>query len=66
MTNTPWDTATFINTHFAPCYPGTCSVTTFFFHYSAGDQMLVDSIRQITNWHRFADAGMNACRRELM
>ena len=41
-TNTNCDTATFINTHFAPCYPTACTVTTFFFHYSAGDQMLVD------------------------
>jgi hypothetical protein len=41
MTNTNCDTTTFVNTHFAPCYPTTCSVTTFFFHYSAGDQMLV-------------------------
>ena len=37
----PCTTTTFINTHFTFCYPITCSVTTFFFHYSAGDQMLV-------------------------
>jgi len=42
MTNANCDTATFINTHFTACYPATCTVTTFFFHYSAGDQMLVD------------------------
>jgi hypothetical protein len=35
-------TTTFINTHFTPaCYPATCSVTTFFFHYAAGDQGLI-------------------------
>jgi hypothetical protein len=33
-------TATFINTHFAPCYPATCTVSTNFDHYSAGDQGL--------------------------
>jgi len=37
----PCTTAGFVNTHFTPCYPGTCPVTTFFFHYSAGDQTLV-------------------------
>ena len=41
MTNANCDTMTFINTHFTACYPATCTVTTFFFHYSAGDQMLV-------------------------
>ena len=40
MTNTDCTTATFINTHFTPCYPFTCTVTTFFDHYSAGDQGL--------------------------
>jgi hypothetical protein len=39
-TNTGCTTATFINTHFAPCYPATCTVTTYFDHYSAGDQGL--------------------------
>src|SRR5205085_6950483 len=39
-TNTGCTTTTFINTHFAPCYPATCMVTTFFDHYSAGDQSL--------------------------
>jgi hypothetical protein len=38
--NTDCTTATFINTHFAPCYPVTCTVTTYFDHYSAGDQGL--------------------------
>ena len=38
MTNANCTTATFINTHFAPCYPGTCQVTTFFDHYVADDQ----------------------------
>lgn len=41
MTNTDCTTTTFINTHFVPCYPFTCTVTTFFDHYSAGDQGLV-------------------------
>jgi hypothetical protein len=35
MTNTDCTTTTFINTHFTPCYPFTCMVTTFFFHYTA-------------------------------
>jgi hypothetical protein len=44
MTNTGCTTTIFIDTHFfPPCYgPGTCTVTTFFFHYSAGDQSLVE------------------------
>jgi hypothetical protein len=41
MTNANCTTTTFINTHFAPCYPTTCTVTTFFDHYSAGDQSLL-------------------------
>jgi len=40
MTNTGCDTATFINTHFVPCYAVTCTVTTYFDHYSAGGQGL--------------------------
>lgn len=40
MTNSGCTTATFINTHFTPCYPATCTVTTFFDHYAAGDQGL--------------------------
>lgn len=36
----PCTTATFINSHFVPCYQVTCTVTTFFDHYSAGDQTL--------------------------
>jgi hypothetical protein len=43
MNDTGCTTATFINTHFSPaCYPATCPVTTFAFHYSAGDQDLVE------------------------
>ena len=42
MTNTDCTTATFVNTHFTSCYPATCPVTTFFFHYSAGDQGLAE------------------------
>jgi hypothetical protein len=37
----PCTTTGFIDSHFTPCL-GTCPVTTFFFHYSAGDQALVD------------------------
>lgn len=40
-TNTDCTTTTFINTHFTPCYPSTCTVTTFFAHYAAGDQGLI-------------------------
>jgi len=39
--STPCTTTSFINSHFTPCYPFTCMVTTFFFHYSAGDQTLI-------------------------
>lgn len=42
MTNTNCDTATFIDTHFTPCYPVTCTVTTYLFHYSAGGQGLAE------------------------
>jgi len=42
MTNSGCTTTTFIDTHFTPCYgSGACSVTTFFFHYAAGDQQLI-------------------------
>jgi hypothetical protein len=41
MTNANCDTTTFINTHFTPCYPTTCTVTTFFLHYAAGGQGLI-------------------------
>ena len=34
--------ATYPGTHFTACYPATCPVTTFVFHYSAGDQSLVE------------------------
>jgi hypothetical protein len=39
--STDCTTATFIDTHFAPCYQVTCTVTTFFDHYAAGDQSLL-------------------------
>jgi hypothetical protein len=40
--NSPCTTTTFIDTHFTPCYAvSTCPVTTFFFHYAAGDQGLI-------------------------
>jgi len=42
MNNTACTTTKFINTHFTPCYPATCTVTTFFDHYSAGDQSLLE------------------------
>jgi len=39
---TPCTTTGFVNSHFEPdCYPLTCPVTTFFFHYNAVDQGLV-------------------------
>jgi hypothetical protein len=40
----PCTTAGFVNSHFAGCdYPSPpCEVTTFSFHYSAGDQLLVE------------------------
>jgi hypothetical protein len=43
--NTPCTTAIFVNTHFMGCdYPNApCEVTTFFDHYSAGDQGLVEN-----------------------
>jgi len=45
MSNTDCTTTKFIDSHFTPaCYvggTGTCPVTTFFFHYSAGDQQLI-------------------------
>lgn len=41
MTNADCTTGTFIDTHFAPCYQVTCTVTTFFDHYAAGDQSLL-------------------------
>jgi hypothetical protein len=41
-TNMNCTTTGFINSHFTvPCYPATCFVTTFFFHYAAGDQGLI-------------------------
>jgi hypothetical protein len=57
--NTGCDTTTFIDTHFTPaCYlggSGTCQVTTFFFHYSAGGQGLI-----INEWkNASADRGGN-------
>jgi hypothetical protein len=56
MSNTNCDTTTFVNTHFPPCYQVTCTVTTFFFHYSAGDQSLL-----IHEWkNASADRGGNS------
>ena len=42
MPITPCTTAGFVNSHFNCIYGATCTVTTFFFHYSAGDQVLVE------------------------
>ena len=47
-TNADCTTATFIDTHFAPCYGVTCNVTTYFFHYAAGAQGLA--------WHEWKNA----------
>lgn len=41
-TNDPCNTTIFINSHFADCYPITCTVTTFAFHFAAGNQSLVE------------------------
>jgi hypothetical protein len=54
-TNTDCTTATFINTHFASCYPVTCTVTTFFDHYAAGDQGLI-----YHDWNASDDRGGNS------
>jgi hypothetical protein len=42
MSDAGCDTTTFINTHFAPCYPATCTVTTFAFVFTAPDQGLLE------------------------
>ena len=56
ITDSGCDTTTFINTHFNPaCYPSTCPVTTFFFHYAAGGQGLI-----VNEWkNASADRGGN-------
>jgi hypothetical protein len=42
MSNTGCNTTMFIDTHFTPCYgTGVCSVSTFFFHYAAANQSLI-------------------------
>ena len=57
-TNTNCTTTTFINTHFTPaCYPSLCSVTTFFFHYSAGDQQLISHEWQNASADRGGNSG---------
>ena len=40
VSNDPCDTATFLASHFTCVGPTACQVTTYFFHYSAGDQGL--------------------------
>lgn len=42
MTGPDCNTTTFINTHFPTCYPAVCQVTTFAFHFAAGNQGLVE------------------------
>jgi hypothetical protein len=42
MPSAPCTTTGFINSHFTPCYPAPCSVSTFAFHFSAGNQLLVE------------------------
>ena len=55
MTDSGCNTTTFINTHFTACYPTTCPVTTFFFHYAAGGQGLI-----VNEWkNASADRGGN-------
>src|SRR2546425_2657191 len=55
--STPCTTTGFIDSHFTPCYgTGACSVTTFFFHYAAGDQGLI-----MNEWkNASADRGGNS------
>jgi hypothetical protein len=60
MTNDGCTGTTFIQTHFTSCYPAICpvtfSVTTFFFHYAAGDQGLI-----MNEWkNASADRGGNS------
>jgi hypothetical protein len=60
MTNDGCTGTIFIQTHFTSCYPVSCpvsaSVTTFFFHYSAGDQGLI-----MNEWQNAsADRGGNS------
>lgn len=44
MTNANCDTTTFIDSHFTPCYgSGACSANTFFFHYVAPNQNLLEN-----------------------
>jgi hypothetical protein len=54
----PCTTTGFIDSHFTPCYfggTGSCPVTTFFFHYTAGGQGLI-----INEWkNASADRGGN-------
>jgi hypothetical protein len=42
MTDALCTTTTFMNTHFDPCYPVACPVTTFFFNYTSADTTLVE------------------------
>ncbi len=55
--STPCTTSGFINSHFTPaCYPSTCPVTSFFFHYVAPSQGLI-----INEWkNASADRGGNS------
>jgi len=60
MSNSGCTTTKFIDSHFSPaCYlggSGTCPVTTFFFHYTAGGQGLI-----INEWkNASADRGGNS------
>jgi len=57
MPSAPCTTTGFINSHFSGnCYPSTCPVTTFFFHYAAGGQGLI-----INEWkNASADRGGNS------
>ena len=56
-TNANCTTATFIDTHFTPCYLSTCTVTTFFDHYAAGDQGLFFHEWKNASPDRGGDAG---------
>jgi hypothetical protein len=56
-TNTNCTTTTFIDTHFVPCYLATCNVGTYFFHYAAGDQNLLQHEWKNASPDRGGDGG---------
>jgi hypothetical protein len=55
--NTDCTTTKFIDTHFVPCYLATCNVGTYFFHYAAGDQNLLQHEWKNASPDRGGDGG---------